>query len=107
MKLLKIIVITLLLLILIVYNYYSLVYNKTNHTGFNTKYIFLFFITCGVGLVVLSRLMPMVIPRHDVCISTIMLLLMLIGINMYLFDYFNIMVNYDAWVKRGMPEKPF
>jgi uncharacterized membrane protein len=107
MKLLKIIVIVVLLLVLVVYNYYSLVYNKTNHTGFNTKYIFLFFISCGVGLVILSRIMPTLIPRHDVYVSTIMLLLMLIGINIYLFDYLNIMVHYDTWLMRGMPSKPF
>lgn len=57
-----------------------------------------FFIT---GIAVLIRRSKDIYEKKigPICLSVLLLLL---GINLLLFDYLNIVVNYDDWLKRGL-----
>jgi hypothetical protein len=37
----------------------------------------------------------------------ILILFILLSLNFFLLDYFNVMVEYDRWIEKGMPAKPF
>jgi hypothetical protein len=37
----------------------------------------------------------------------IFILFILLSLNFFLLDYFNVMVEYDRWIEKGMPVKPF
>ena len=37
----------------------------------------------------------------------IFILFILLSLNFFLLDYFNVMVEYDRWIEKGMPAKPF
>lgn len=105
MKTIKIIIVAQVLLLLL-YNFYCYM-NKTNHSAgdfiFWANSSFLF----GSTLFLVSKLKPNIIGGSDKLIKLIFLISILIGVNIYVFDHLNVMVEYNTWTERQMPNKPF
>jgi hypothetical protein len=103
-KVLKIIVIVAQLLLLLYINYYAF-HSKysANQTGLDVLFCGVIFLICALIVFIAIKL----IDKSDKLIRIIFFLFCLIGLNFFLFDYFNIMVEYDRWLKKGMPPKPF
>jgi hypothetical protein len=91
--------------LLILINYYALhVKNGDNQTSLDVMFCGTFFTSLSLLLLVVSKLIWTEIDKLSwIFIS----LLCIIGINFFLFDFFNIMVEYDRWLDKGMPGKPF
>ncbi len=103
----KIIILALFLLFWGLYNVYSLVLNKTNHTG--TDFMFFAKVIVGIAIVLLlgTILKPNLFGKNDTITKIIFILSLLIMTNITYFSKFNIMLEYNEWQKRGMPNKPF
>jgi hypothetical protein len=72
--------------------------NNTNHTGFETYdavWILTFCAVISIGVYLAKKVRFSVVP----------VVANILAIIIYLFvDYFNIMVQYDRWCRRGMPD---
>jgi hypothetical protein len=45
--------------------------------------------------------------KPDKRTKAIIIIAIITSVNLYAFDYFNIMVEYERWLDRGLPLKPF
>jgi Na+-translocating ferredoxin:NAD+ oxidoreductase RnfD subunit len=73
-----------------------------NHYGFHPR-------TCGYTIILVSTILFFVLKafKHTSGLTVVLLVVSLIlGVMLLAFDHFNIIVNYDEWLKRGMPESP-
>lgn len=86
--------------LLITFNIYSLMLNHTNHSGFNFCWLILVFsalLITGFLLDQFTKMKFMLLIMMIICISGIL--------NIILFEKMNIMMLYDIWIKKGMPQK--
>jgi hypothetical protein len=84
------------------FNYYSLVENQTNHTGFNLNLLYCMF---KFIIIIVSYLLFNQEKKRWV-ISIISIVMALLGMaNVSYFQNNNIMLNYEEFVDRGMPKK--
>jgi len=108
MKTLKLIFILGELLFLFFINYYALhIKVSANQSGLDVLFWGGLFFSLGLIYILLTKLKPKLVDKSDKMLLIISLLFILIGVNFFLFDYFNIMVEYDRWVSKRMPVKPF
>ena len=108
MKAIKIIFIAGQIFFLFYLNYYVLHLKfRSPQTGLDVLFCGVMFLLFGICVLVVPKLWPSVIGKRDKLILVIFALSTLISLNFFLFDYFNILVEYDRWLKKGMPEKPF
>jgi hypothetical protein len=90
------------LYIIAFFNYYSLVENQTNHTGFNLNLLYYVF---GFIIIIVSYLLIKQEKKRWV-ISIIAILVTILGMgNVRYFQNNNIMLNYDDFIEKGMPAK--
>jgi hypothetical protein len=94
------------LLMIIMFNLYSLSINKTNHAGFDISRFF----TTYFLMFALSIIIPLYhkYKKYECNYKAFILLFIIciIGmINIIIFEKFNIMMPYEVWIKKGMPEK--
>ncbi len=77
--------------------------NKTNHTGMDPW--------LAIPIFIASLLIGLMAFRADGKSRKLPILLLLLGVvgiaALFAVDHFNIMLEYNKWLKRGMPEKPF
>jgi hypothetical protein len=108
MKGIKITVIIGEVLFLFCLNYYVLhLKDSSPQTSLNVLFggaVFLFFGLCVFVIMIVNRGS---INKRDNLILVIVVLSILISFNFFLFDYFNFMVQYDRWIQKGLPAKPF
>jgi hypothetical protein len=108
MKIIKILVIVGQLLLLFSINYYAFhLKNSANQTSIDVLFCGTIFLIFALVVLLATRLKLKLLKKTDKLILLIFSLFILISLNFFLFDYFNIMVEYDRWLKKGMPEKPF
>ena len=108
MKIIKIIFIVGQLLLLFFMNYYAFyLKNSANQTSLDILFCGKIFLFLALVVLITTRLKLKLIDKSDKLILIIFSLFFLISLNFFLFDYFNIMVEYDRWIGKGMPEKPF
>ncbi len=100
-KPLKIIVIVFQIAILLFYNYFCWM-NGANYTGGNVKQLALISFGFGALIYVFAKMNN----KSDKFILTILILAILFGMNILLLDHYNIMMNYEDWLEKGMPAKP-
>jgi hypothetical protein len=104
MKIIKLIVILGQLLFLFFINYYAFhLKNGDNQTSLDVLFCGTLFLILALSTLFAFKL----ISKSDKLTLIIFSLFILISLNFFLFDYFNIMVEYDRWIKKGIPEKPF
>jgi hypothetical protein len=105
-KIIIVSVITVNVIAIALYNYYSIFLNETNHTSFTVLEIcspFVFGIVIAIILIGLRYFKKI---RHSIVLESILIAVCLIGIvNVAVYEKLNIMMNYDTWAKKGMPEK--
>ena len=81
------------------FNIYSLALNTTNHTGFPLHCLALSF-----ALTMLPAVAAMLWKRRVRPLPLLILAVGLLGMaNIVLFQWFNIMLPYGEWLRRGMP----
>ena len=108
MKIIKILVIVGQLLLLFIINYYAFhLKHSANQTSLDVLLFGTIFLVLALVVLLATGLNLKLIKLSDKLILLIFSLFILISINFFIFDYFNIMVEYDRWIKKGMPEKPF
>ena len=108
MKIIKILVIVGQLLLLFSINYYAFhLKHSANQTSIDVLFCGTIFLIFALVVLLATRLKLKLLKKTDKLILLIFSLFILISLNFFLFDYFNIMVEYDRWLKKGMPEKPF
>lgn len=94
--------------VLAFFNLYALFLNETNHTGFDPKifiYFFTFWIIIDISLVVAVFLGKL--PKGSTFHIISSALIAVIGIlNVMHFMELGVILGYEEWVARGMPEKP-
>jgi len=105
LKRLKILIIIIQILGLILYNFHC--FFATNHTGLNIKFWAAMSFIFGTGILSVSLIIPTLIGKTDKLIIIIFGISVLTSLNILVFDYLNIFVEYETWLKRGMPDKPF
>ncbi len=107
MKIFKIIIILGQILFLFLYNFYCYT-NRTNHTAVDFMLWAIISLLLGVLILLVSKFKPTIIRITDKLIIFILVLSILTSINIFLFDHFNVMVEYSKWTEeRNMPSKPF
>jgi hypothetical protein len=106
MKIIKIIALVFLLLLLTLYNLIGLI-GRVNHTGTDVKFWAFLSVIFGLILFFITNYFPGLIGRMDRLYKFIIIIAMLSGINILIYDYLNIMVEYEEWLHRGLPKKPF
>ena len=107
MKTIKVIIILGQILFLFLYNFYCYS-NKTNHTAEDFIFWANLSLLFGATLLFTTKLKPNLIGKTDKLIIIIFSLSLLTSINIYAFDYFNIMVEHSKWAgQRRFAEKPF
>ena len=108
MKKIKILVIAGQILLLLFINYYAFhVKRGANQTSLDVLLCGRVFSILALIVLIASRLKLKFIHKSDKLVLIIFSLFILISLNFFLFDYFNIMVEYDRWLGKGMPGKPF
>jgi hypothetical protein len=89
---------------LVVYNLYCLSWNQTNHTGLPTEWV----VAGAFGSASLSTLLALVCSskplRRSLAVAS--LLGALLGVNSLVYLRAGIMMSYEAWLERRMPDKP-
>jgi hypothetical protein len=108
MKIFKIIFIVGQLLLLFFINYYAFhLKYSANQTRLDVLFCGTIFFMLAFVVLITTRLRLKLIDKSDKLILIIFSLFILISLNFFLFDYFNIMIEYDRWLVKGMPKKPF
>ena len=105
MTILSIITLITILLLVVAFNLYSLAFNKTNHTGFDTHILIKAFSALFISW--LGALIYFKYKKRDYNYIFFFLILLfgLIGIiNVVLFEKFNVMMKYELWIDKGMPD---
>lgn len=97
-----------LLGILILFNVYSLLLNESNHTGLPlTSLSYFYLITLVVNLILLIIVKFKKLPVGNTSLIYYLVILSILAIvNIAAFEKFNVMMEYETWQKKGMPEKP-
>ncbi len=104
---LKIATIAIQLLMFFLFNYHCLKSTTTNHTSLDLNFwAFLSFIF-GTAILITSTYWPNLLGKIDALITIIFVISVLATLNILIFEHYNIFVEYETWLKRGMPEKPF
>lgn len=105
MRVFKLMLIAGLILFLLLFNYHVL-YTKgsANQTGLDVKSESVFFLVLAIVVFVLSKFRKSPTSKLTWIIVS---LLLFTSANFFLFDYFNLLVEYNTWFGRGMPAKPF
>ncbi len=91
------------------YNGYCWFFNTSNHVSFSFlkllgKYYLLFYVLSSVQLAVSVKFTALRIKTNLLILT---MGLSLLGVlNIIIYDKINIMVFYDEWIRRGMPDKP-
>lgn len=93
---------------IVAFNVYSLLINESNHTGFNTSLLIVFFLLAFfINLADLAAMKKMPVPGINKRLMIVVVALAIIGtLNISLFDHYHIMMQYDRWIASGMPPKP-
>ena len=100
-KPLKIIVIVFQIAILLFYNFFCWM-SGSNYTGGSVRELALISFAFGALIYVFAKLNN----KADKLVITILLLSILFAMNILILEYYNIMMNYEDWIKKGMPAKP-
>ncbi len=108
MKSIKIIFIVGQVFFLVLLNFHAL-HSKysANQTGLDVLFFGMAFLAFGLSILIITKFIPKLIGTTDKLILIIFALSIITSLNFYLYDYFNIMVEYERWLNKGMPLKPF
>jgi hypothetical protein len=106
LKTIKIITLGFQITLLTLYNLFGLV-GSNNHTGIDVKLFGYLSILFGLILFSITKFLPTLIGNLDILSKLIILIAIVSGINILVFDHLNIMVEYEEWLHRGLPKKPF
>ena len=107
MKSIKIVFIVGQIFFLFLFNFNTLhLTNSANQTSFDILFFGKAFLAFGLSILIITKFIPKLIGKLDKLILIIFALSIITSLNFYLYDYFNIMVEYERWVKKGMPQKP-
>jgi hypothetical protein len=96
-------------LMIAAYNGYCWFFNTSNHVGFFFfkllgQYYLLFFVLSSLELVLAVKYKTLYIKKN--VLMLIMAFAVLGVLNIIVYDKLNIMMYYDDWIRRGMPDKP-
>jgi hypothetical protein len=89
-----------LLAVLANYDYYVFVMNRANHTGFEVRQLAWAGLACGVASLALG------VATGARAWAVAAVLGFALFANVYGLERAQIMMNYDDWVRSGMPERP-
>jgi hypothetical protein len=106
MKFIKILILLGQLIFLGLYNYYCY-RNPGNRTAEDFVLWGILSLIFGTSILLTSKLRPNLIGKTDKLIIVIFIISIFTSINIFVFDYFNVMVEYEEWFHRNGPEKPF
>lgn len=91
----------------LLFNFYVFILNKTNHTGYDVMKAADYFSRLAV-LAIFLLLISVVFNRAWVLPCLVLLgFSMLAAINIHYYDKTNMMVQYDEWGERGLPDRPY
>jgi hypothetical protein len=108
MKKFKGIIITAQIVFLLLFNYHVLhTKHGDNQTGVDMKFWGAMFLIIAAVIFLGSKFQVGLKGKTDKSTLIITSIFILVSANFFLFDYFNIMVEYETWFGRGMPPKPF
>jgi hypothetical protein len=103
MKTVNVLILIIVVACLVLFNIFCLILSNSNHTGFDTYYLVYFFILLGI-VSIISFVFSRKKDKVFIIISVILFSLIGIGIiNVVLFEKFNIMLQYELWIQKGMP----
>lgn len=104
MNKLSIFLITVILLSIIFFNVYSLSLNKTCHTGFNIS--ILFYVYALLSVFAIITILWCKHKKVNYKFFLILFFICIMGmINIKVYEKYNIMMEYEVWTEKGMPEK--
>ncbi len=96
--------------VLVLFNYYSLFRNATNHTGAPIGLIAaVYFTTFAISVIIMAVDRKKLIRNRKTTYYLLLALAMISSIafaNIVAFDQLNVMMNYETWLHKGMPDKP-
>ena len=92
---------------ILLFGYNLLCIGGPNHTSINVIFWAYLSFLLGTLFFILNKYLPDYFGNMDKISKAIIILSIIIGLNILLFDYFNIMLNYDDWLERGLPISPF
>lgn len=90
------------------FDFYSLLINHNNHTGLRTDYIvYVFALAFFINLADHAAQRRRPVPGVDRRLILIVAVIAALGaLNVSFFKEYNVMMEYSAWVEKGMPPKP-
>jgi hypothetical protein len=96
------------MLLFIGFNIFSLLINKTNHMGLNTYALIGIYVVIGIITFLIYFVTWKSEFKTKPTIYLFILSICVLGIlNIIIFEKLNIMMQYEIWLKKGMPEKFF
>ncbi len=88
---------------IILFNVYSLSLNRTCHTGFDTSGIFHVYAVLSVFSIIIT--LWCIYKKGNYQFFLILFFICIIGmINIKVFENHNVMMQYEDWIEKGMPE---
>jgi hypothetical protein len=97
---------SIVLILIASFNLYSLMLNRTNHTGFETYILMGIYAAIALSALIVLVLLKVFSFQIELNVYIIILALCLIGIlNVIAFEKLNIMMKYETWLKKGIPNK--
>ena len=104
MKKISVSMIIVVSLSIILFNVYSLSMNITCHTGFDTSGIFYAYAVLSVFSVIMT--LWCIYKKGNYKFFLILFFICITGmINIKVFENHNVMMQYEDWIEKGMPEK--
>lgn len=90
---------------IVAFDKYCLFENRANHTGAPMDFLIVVYVISAVlGLVVIRRCI--VVPVERWALRFVVIVGIAGAFNLIAFDQLNVMSEYEAWSRRGKPEKP-
>lgn len=96
--------ITMVSLSIILFNVYSMSMNNTCHTGFNTSNMLYVYALLSVFSIIMT--LWCIYKKGNYKFFLILFFICITGmINIKVFEKYNVMMQYEDWIEKGMPEK--
>jgi hypothetical protein len=93
------------LLIILGFNFYSLVLNNTNHCGFDTFILVPILILITIVAIRIYLISKDKRKENQRKIIFLVAFCIFVILNIILYEKFNIMMKYELWLDKGMPNK--
>lgn len=105
-NIISIIVSGIVLILITGFNLYAFALNETNHTGFDTYILIKIYIVIFLlWLFLFIYFKRKGLEYNRVILILIFLIFMAAVLTVVIYEKFNILMYYETWIEKGMPEK--